>query len=106
MCQCGLTKIIFLNVRWEKFLKQMRWLGCPQTCLVGVELQRNGQPIFCRPKVSLKVKSLDVLLSVLRLHGRLLGLLITSPHWPAVGELELQSFAACRTKLTNCPRRT
>jgi hypothetical protein len=29
----------------------MRWLGCPQTCLVGVELQRNGQPIFCRPKV-------------------------------------------------------
>ena len=55
----------------------MRWLGCPQTCLVGVELQRNGQPIFCRPKVSLKVKSLDVLLSVLRLHGRLLGLLIT-----------------------------
>lgn len=77
MCQCGLTKIIFLNVRWEKFLKQMRWLGCPQTCLVGVELQRNGQPIFCRPKVSLKVKSLDVLLSVLRLHGRLLGLLIT-----------------------------
>ena len=63
----------------------MRWLGCPQTCLVGVELQRNGQPIFCRPKVSLKVKSLDVLLSVLRLHGRLLGLLITFCSYPKGG---------------------
>ena len=60
-----------------KFLKQMRWLKCQQTSLVGVELQRNGQPSFCRPKVNLEVKSLVILVSARWLHGRLLGLLIT-----------------------------
>ena len=50
--------------------------GGQQTGLVGVELQRNGQPSFCRPKVSLEVKRLVVLLSAWWLHCRLLGLLV------------------------------
>ena len=51
-------------------LVSAKWSG-------GVELQRNCQPSFCRPRIYLAVKSLVVLVSVLRLHGRLLGLLIT-----------------------------
>jgi hypothetical protein len=68
---------LFFKMCGGKIFKTLCWLECRQTGQVVVELQRNCQPSFCRPKVSLEVKSLVVLVSVLWLHGRLLGLLIT-----------------------------
>ena len=47
---------LFLKCEVGKILKQMRWLMCRQTGQVCVELQRNCQPSFCHPKVSLEVK--------------------------------------------------
>jgi len=72
----GWLKLFFKMCGGEIFktnalaLVSAKWSG-------GVELQRNCQPSFCRPRIYLAVKSLVVLVSVLRLHGRLLGLLIT-----------------------------
>lgn len=76
MCQCGEAKIIF-KMCGGKIFKTLHWLECRQTGQVGVELQRNCQPSFCRQKVSLEVKRLVVLVSARWLHGCLLGLLIT-----------------------------
>ena len=68
---------LFFKMCGGKIFKTLRWFECRQTGQVGVELQRNSQQSIGRPKVCLEVKSLVVLVSVLRLHGHLLGLLIT-----------------------------
>lgn len=69
---------LFFKMCGGKIFKTLRWFECRQTSLAGVDLQRKSQPSFCRPKVSLEVKSLVVFVSARWLHGGLLGLLITS----------------------------
>ena len=60
-----------------KIFKTLRWFECRQTGLGLCHVTANCQPSFGRPKISLEVKNLVVLLSAQWLHCRLLGLLIT-----------------------------
>ncbi len=69
---------LFFKMCGGKIFKTLCWIECRKTGQVGVELQRNCQASFWRPKVSLEVKSLVVLVSARWLHCCPLGLLITS----------------------------
>jgi len=54
---------LFFKMCGGKIFKTLRWIECRKTGLGLCQVTANCQPSYCRPKVSLEVKSLVVLVS-------------------------------------------